>query len=52
MEMVNIPVIGFFEDHAVAIDLVFTKGKPCISNIGGFNEWQNIDLVALLSGWN
>jgi dTDP-glucose 4,6-dehydratase len=37
-----------FWDHAVAIDWVFTKGKPCISNIGGFNEWQNIDLGYLV----
>jgi len=33
-------------DHANAIDLVFHKGKNRESyNIGGFNEWQNIDLV-------
>lgn len=33
-------------DHAKAIDLVFHKGKTGESyNIGGFNEWQNIDLV-------
>jgi len=33
-------------DHAVAIDLVFHKGTPSeCYNIGGFNEWQNIDLV-------
>lgn len=33
-------------DHAVAIDLVFHKGKEKSTyNIGGFNEWQNIDLV-------
>ncbi len=33
-------------DHARAIDLVFHKGKSGESyNIGGFNEWQNIDLV-------
>ncbi len=33
-------------DHAKAIDLVFHKGKNGSSyNIGGFNEWQNIDLV-------
>ena len=33
-------------DHAKAIDLVFHKGKLGESyNIGGFNEWQNIDLV-------
>lgn len=39
----------FVEDHAVAIDLVFHKGKNHETyNIGGFNEWQNIDLVKLL----
>jgi len=36
-------------DHAIAIDLVFHKGKNHETyNIGGFNEWQNIDLVKLL----
>jgi dTDP-glucose 4,6-dehydratase len=39
----------FVEDHAVAIDLVFHKGKNHDTyNIGGFNEWQNINLVKLL----
>ena len=39
----------FVEDHAVAIDLVFHQGKNHETyNIGGFNEWQNIDLVKLL----
>ena len=39
----------FVEDHAVAIDLVFHEGKNNDTyNIGGFNEWQNIDLVKLL----
>jgi dTDP-glucose 4,6-dehydratase len=39
----------FVEDHAVAIDLVFHDGKNHETyNIGGFNEWQNIDLVKLL----
>ena len=33
-------------DHAKAIDLVFHKGKVGDSyNVGGFNEWKNIDLV-------
>ncbi|KJD34095.1 dTDP-glucose 4,6-dehydratase [Tamlana nanhaiensis] len=33
-------------DHALAIDLVFRKGKNAETyNIGGFNEWKNIDLV-------
>jgi dTDP-glucose 4,6-dehydratase len=36
-------------DHAIAIDLIFHKGKKGDTyNIGGFNEWQNIDLVHLL----
>lgn len=39
----------FVEDHAVAIDLVFHEGKNHETyNIGGFNEWQNINLVKLL----
>ncbi|CAH8293030.1 dTDP-glucose 4,6-dehydratase [Mariniflexile fucanivorans] len=39
----------FVEDHARAIDLVFHKGKNAETyNIGGFNEWKNIDLVKLL----
>ncbi|WP_313366865.1 dTDP-glucose 4,6-dehydratase [Sphingobacterium mizutaii] len=36
----------FVIDHAKAIDLVFHQGKIGDSyNVGGFNEWQNIDLV-------
>lgn len=39
----------FVDDHARAIDLVFHKGKNAETyNIGGFNEWTNIDLVKLL----
>ncbi len=39
----------FVKDHAVAIDLVFHEGRNHETyNIGGFNEWQNIDLVKLL----
>lgn len=39
----------FVEDHARAIDDVYHKGKLGDTyNIGGFNEWQNIDLVKLL----
>ena len=39
----------FVEDHAVAIDLVFHQGNNHETyNIGGFNEWKNIDLVKLL----
>ena len=36
-------------DHAIAIDLIFHKGNNSETyNIGGFNEWQNIDLIKLL----
>lgn len=36
----------YVEDHARAIDLVFHRGQNGESyNVGGFNEWQNIDLV-------
>jgi dTDP-glucose 4,6-dehydratase len=39
----------FVKDHAFAIDLVFHKGKNGETyNVGGFNEWRNIDLVKLL----
>jgi dTDP-glucose 4,6-dehydratase len=39
----------FVKDHATAIDLVFHQGKTGDTyNIGGFNEWRNIDLVKLL----
>ncbi len=39
----------FVEDHARAIDLIFHKGKIADTyNIGGFNEWKNIDIVNLL----
>lgn len=39
----------FVKDHAMAIDLVFHKGEIGDTyNIGGFNEWKNIDLVNLL----
>jgi dTDP-glucose 4,6-dehydratase len=54
----NLPVYGdgkytrdwlYVIDHAIAIDLVFHKGKNEETyNIGGFNEWQNIDLIKLL----
>jgi dTDP-glucose 4,6-dehydratase len=37
------------EDHARAIDVIFHNGKKGETyNIGGFNEWKNIDLVHLL----
>ena len=36
-------------DHVIAIDLLFHKGKNHQTyNIGGFNEYKNIDLVRLL----
>lgn len=36
----------FVEDHARALDLVFHKGKDASTyNIGGFNEWKNIDII-------
>ena len=39
----------FVKDHARAIDTVFHKGKEGETyNIGGFNEWKNIDIVKLL----
>jgi dTDP-glucose 4,6-dehydratase len=39
----------FVEDHAIAIDLIFHKGKIGDTyNIGGFNEWANLDLIHLL----
>jgi len=39
----------FVEDHARAIDLIFHKGRVGETyNIGGFNEWKNIDLIKVL----
>lgn len=39
------------DDHARAIDLIFHRGeKGQTYNIGGFNEWKNIDLIHLLCG--
>jgi dTDP-glucose 4,6-dehydratase len=39
----------YVEDHARAIELIFEKGNEGETyNIGGFNEWKNIDLVNLL----
>jgi dTDP-glucose 4,6-dehydratase len=39
----------FVEDHARAIDLIFHKAKPGSTyNIGGHNEWTNIDVIRLL----
>jgi len=58
IEKNSLPVYGdglytrdwlFVKDHATAIDLVFHKGKVGDTyNIGGFNEWKNIDLVKIL----
>ena len=39
----------FVEDHARAIDLIFHRGKVADTyNIGGFNEWKNIDLIKVI----
>jgi len=39
----------FVEDHARAIDLIFHQGKIGDTyNIGGFNEWKNIDLIKVM----
>ena len=39
----------YVEDHAKAIDLIFHKGKVRETyNIGGFNEWKNIDLIKVM----
>jgi dTDP-glucose 4,6-dehydratase len=39
----------YVEDHARAIDLIFHKGKIAETyNIGGFNEWKNIELIKVL----
>lgn len=39
----------YVEDHAAAIDMVFHTGKTGETyNIGGHNEWKNIDLIRLL----
>ena len=39
----------FVEDHARAIDVIFHKGKIGETyNIGGFNEWKNIDLIKVI----
>ena len=41
----------YVEDHARAIDLIFHKGKVGETyNIGGFNEWKNIDIIKVLIG--
>ena len=39
----------FVEDHARAIDLIFHKGEVAQTyNIGGFNEWKNIDIIKVV----
>lgn len=39
----------FVEDHARAIDVIFHRGKIADTyNIGGFNEWKNIDLIKVI----
>ena len=39
----------YVEDHARAIDLIFHRGKIAETyNIGGFNEWKNIDLIKVI----
>ena len=39
----------YVEDHARAIDLIFHKGEIAQTyNIGGFNEWKNLDLIKVL----
>jgi dTDP-glucose 4,6-dehydratase len=58
IEKKSLPVYGdgnytrdwlYVIDHAIAIDKVFHNGKNKETyNIGGFNEWKNIDLVKLL----
>ena len=58
MQKKQLPVYGkgenvrdwlFVEDHAIAIDLIYHEGEIGETfNIGGNNEWKNIDLVRLL----
>jgi len=39
----------FVDDHAMAIDVIFHKGKLGETyNIGGFNEWKNIELIKVM----
>ena len=39
----------YVEDHARAIDLIFHEGKIAETyNVGGFNEWKNIDLIKVI----
>jgi dTDP-glucose 4,6-dehydratase len=58
IEMKSLPVYGkgenvrdwlFVEDHATAIELILKRGRNGETyNIGGHNEWKNIDLIRLL----
>ena len=48
-EGINVRDWLYVEDHARAIDIIFHRGEVGDTyNIGGFNEWKNIDLVRLL----
>ena len=39
----------YVEDHARAIDMIFHQGKIGNTyNVGGFNEWTNIDLIKVI----
>lgn len=39
----------YVEDHARAIDVIFHRGRVAQTyNIGGFNEWKNIDLIKVM----
>lgn len=39
----------YVEDHARAIDVIFHEGRTADTyNIGGFNEWRNIDLIKVI----
>ena len=39
----------YVEDHARAIEVIFHRGKVADTyNIGGFNEWKNIDLIRVI----
>lgn len=45
-EGINVRDWLWVEDHARAIDLIFHQGEiGCNYNIGGWNEWRNIDLI-------
>ncbi len=58
LEWKNIPVYGngsnirdwlYVDDHCAAIDLILHKGKVAeVYNVGGMNEWTNLDIVKLI----